>query len=58
LTANEEKESAHQLNRRTVFRILSTDFDPSKPDATPAPSPAPGKPGSKPNGAKPGTKKP
>jgi peptidoglycan-associated lipoprotein len=58
LAANEEKELAHQLNRRTVFRILSTDFDPSKPDSTPAPAPAPGKPGAKPNGAKPGTKKP
>jgi peptidoglycan-associated lipoprotein len=58
LSTNDEKELAYQLNRRTVFRILATDFDPNKPDATPAPAPTPGKTGAKPNGAKPGTKKP
>jgi len=58
LSTNEDKEVAHQLNRRTVFRILATDFDPNKPDNTPAPAPDKGKPGAKTNGAKPGAKKP
>ena len=30
LKSNEEKEAAHQLNRRTDFRILSNDFNPQK----------------------------
>jgi hypothetical protein len=58
LSTNEDKDVAHQLNRRTVFRILATDFDPNKPDNTPAPAPDKGKPGAKTNGAKPGAKKP
>jgi peptidoglycan-associated lipoprotein len=66
LATNEEKEMAHQLNRRTVFRILATDFDPNKPDTgvKPTPAPAPGgkpAPGAKPaptTGTKPAPKKP
>jgi peptidoglycan-associated lipoprotein len=60
LATNEEKDVAHQLNRRTVFRILATDFDPNKPDnVPPAPAPDKGKTGTKPTpGGKPGTKKP
>jgi peptidoglycan-associated lipoprotein len=30
LASKEQQEAAHQLNRRTVFRVLSNDFVPSK----------------------------
>jgi len=36
LGSEEDRELAHQLNRRTVFVITSTDFDPKNP--TPAPT--------------------
>jgi hypothetical protein len=30
LASKEQQEAAHQLNRRTVFRVLSNDYVPSK----------------------------
>jgi hypothetical protein len=39
LATDEERELAHQLNRRTVFVITGTDFDPKNP--TPSTNDAP-----------------
>jgi len=39
LKSNEQKEAAHQLNRRTDFRILSNDFDPQKVQPKEPPKP-------------------
>ena len=30
LTSDEQKEIAHQINRRTEFRVLRTDYEPAK----------------------------
>ena len=30
LASDEEKEIAHQINRRTEFRVLRTDYEPPK----------------------------